>query len=346
MWKRWLIGALSLVAVLAMACGSDEDDVSNAVAGAPTSLPATAQATELIKVSFALDWFPNSNHAGIYEAVERGFFVDEGLDVNIYVPGDPSVVLSTIAAGQDDFGVSYQSVLLQARSEGVPVVSVTGIVQHPLNSVMALEKSGITRPGDLKGKKVGFPGIVTDEGLLAAMLAVDGLTLDDVQMVNVGFDLTTALASGAVDAIVGAYWTHESILLEQEGFDVTVLRMEEWGVPDFYELIIAVSEDTIANRPDVVQSFVNALQRGHEAAIADPQGSITTLIKHNPDTVVEDLEREGIERVIPMWTEGAPEFGWQEAERWEAFTAWMKDQGLVSTDLDAAAAFTNEFVDN
>lgn len=327
MRKRWLIGVLSMVAVVALSCGSDESD-------------------ELTKVSFALDWFPNSNHAGIFEAVERGFFEDEGLDVNIYVPGDPSVVLSTIAAGQDDFGISYQSVLLQARSEGVPVVSVTGIVQHPLNSVMALETSGITRPADLKGKKVGFPGIVTDEGLLAAMLAADGLTIDDVEMVNVGFDLTTSLASGAVDAIVGAYWTHESILLEQEGFEVTVLRMEEWGVPDFYELVLAVSEDTVANRPDVVQSFVNALQRGHEAAIADAQASITNLIKHNPDIVVEDLEREGIEKLKALWTEGAPEFGWQEAERWEAFTSWMKDQGLVSADLDAAAAFTNEFVAN
>lgn len=338
MKKRWLIGVLSLVAVVALACGSDEEDVNSTVANAP--------AQELIKVTFALDWFPNSNHAGIFEAVERGYFVDEGLDVNIYVPGDPSVVLSTIAAGQDDFGVSYQAVLLQARSEGVPVVSVTGIVQHPLNSVMALESSGITRPGDLKGKKVGFPGIVTDEGLLAAMLASDGLTLDDVDMVNVGFDLTTSLASGVVDAIVGAYWTHESILLEQEGFDVTVMRMEDWGVPDFYELVIAVSEDTIANRPDVVRSFVKALQRGHEAAIADPQGSITTLIKHNPDTVVEDLEREGIKRVIPMWTEGVPKFGWQEAERWEAFTSWMKEQGLVSEDLDASAAFTNRFTED
>jgi len=344
MKMKWMICLLSLVTILAIACSSDGESVSDSE-NAATSIPATA-VPELTKVNFALDWFPNSNHAGIYEAIERGFFIDEGLDVNVYVPADPSVVLSTIGAGQDDFGVSYQSVLLQARSEGVLVKSIVGIVQHPLNSVMALESSGIKRPGDLAGKKVGFPGFQTDEDLLAVMLAEDGLTIDDVEMVNVGWDLTTSLASGVVDAIVGAYWTHESILLEQEGLPVTVLRMEEWGVPDFYELVIVASDDTVANRPEVVEAFVTAIQKGHEAAIADPQASITNLIKHNPDSVIEDLEREGIEKVKAMWIEGDLAFGWQEESRWVDFTNWLRDQGLVNADLNGADAFTNEFVAN
>ncbi len=344
MKMKWMIGLLSLVVIAAIACGSNGGSAADSQ-NAATSIPATA-APELTKVSFTLDWFPNSNHAGIYEAIERGFFEDEGLDVNVYVPADPSVVLATIGAGQDDFGVSYQSVLLQARSEGVPVKSVVGIVQHPLNSVMALESSGITRPGDLAGKKVGFPGFQTDVDLLTVMLAEDGLTTDDVEMVNVGYDLTTSLASGVVDAIVGAYWTHESILLEQEGLPVNVLRMEEWGVPDFYELVIAASDDTVANRPEIVEAFVTAIQRGYEAAIADPQGSITNLIKHNPDSVIEDLEREGIEKVKAMWIDGDLAFGWQQESRWVAFTNWLRDQGLVNADLNGADAFTNEFVAN
>ena len=130
--------------VAAVACGGDDEP------------------EELTKVSLALDWFPWSNHSGLYVAQERGYFEDEGLEVNIYVPGDPSTVLQTVGAGRDDFGISYQPELLLAREQGIEAVSIMAMVQHPLNSVMALTESGIVEPKDLKGKKVGAPGARLD----------------------------------------------------------------------------------------------------------------------------------------------------------------------------------------
>lgn len=297
-------------------------------------------------VSLALDWFPNSNHAGIYAALEQGYFEDEGLDIEVYTPADPASILQSVGAGRDDFGISYQTDLLQARNEGIPVTSIAAIAQHPLNSVMALESSGITRPSDLRGKKVGYPGIPSNEGLLATMLESDGLTLEDVELIDIGFALTTSLAAGTVDAIVGAYWTHESIVLELEGHPVNIMRMEDWGVPDFYELVLVASEDTVEDRGDVSQRVVRALSRGYEHAIANPQESIDIMVAREGDTVLEDVEREGVELLIPMWVDGvAPQFGWQESSRWTTFGDWMKQQGLVDQELDISAAFTNEFVE-
>ena len=94
----------------------------------------------------ALDWYPNSNHIGLFIAQEKGYFEEEGLDVTLYTPVDPSTVLQTVGSGADDFGISYQPDLLLARAQGVPVVAVVAMVQHPLNSVMALKSSGISRP--------------------------------------------------------------------------------------------------------------------------------------------------------------------------------------------------------
>ena len=185
--KSLLTVLTAVVLVIAFACGDDEP--------------------ERVSVSLALDWYPNSNHAGIYEAVRQGYFDEEGLDVNIYTPSDPSTILQTVGAGRDDFGINYQPDLLQARSKDIPVVAVTGIVQHPLNSIMTLTASGLTRPGDLRGKKIGHPGILSNEGMLETMLNFDGVELDEVEMVNVGFELVPALLGGRVDAVVGAYWT-------------------------------------------------------------------------------------------------------------------------------------------
>lgn len=295
------------------------------------------------RVSLALDWFPNSNHAGIYEAVKRGYFKDEGLEVNVYTPSDPSTVLQTVGAGRDDFGISYQPDLLQARSKGIPVVSVLGIVQHPLNSVMALETSAIKRPGDLKGKKVGHPNIASNKAMLATMLATDGLKLTDVEMVDVGFDLVPALLSGQVDAVVGAYWTHESILIELEGHKVNVMRMEQWGVPDFYELILVTNESTLKDRRDVVERFTRAFRKGFENAMANPQSSIDTLVELNRDSVTEPVERKGVELLVPVWKAEAPRFGWQAADRWRSFADWMIKEKFIRETLDPSKAFTNEF---
>lgn len=305
----------------------------------------TARDPGPVKVSLALDWFPNSNHAGIFVAVKEGYFAAEGLDVRVYTPADPSTVLQTVGAGRDDFGISYQPDVLQARSENIPVVAVLGIVQHPLNSVMTLESSGLTRPGALKGKKVGHPNIASNRAMLATMLEHDGIGIADVQLVDVGFDLVPALLSGRVDAVVGAYWTHESILMELEGHSVNIMRMEEWGVPDFYELVLVTSEETLSERKDVAERFTRAFRKGFETALANPQGSIDALIELNPDSVNEPLERAGVELLKPLWQAEAPRFGYQDTARWQGFGDWMKGQGFVRETLDITKAFTNQFAD-
>ncbi len=321
-------------ALLAAACGEAEPTATTA----PTATPTP----EVVSVSLALDWYPNSNHAGFYVAQDKGYYSDEGLDVDIVVPANPEDVLKTVGAGRDDFGVSYQAEVLLARGEGVPAKAIAAMVQHPLNSIMVLEDSGIERPRDLVGRNVGVTGIPFEESLFLSMLRHDGADVDDVTLVNVGYDLGPSLIGGKVDAIVGAYWTHESIAMEKQGYPVGVLRMEEWGVPDFYELVLVAGESLLSESPDVAKRFLRATAKGYADAIADPQAAVDILVEANPE-IDSDLESQGIGLLAPLWEEAGAPFGSQTAERWESLAQWMKSEGLLGQDVVAADAFTSEY---
>lgn len=309
-------------------------------------LASACGAGEKTKVRLALDWYPNANHVGLYIAQEKGYFADENLEVEMYTPVDPSTVLQTVGAGADDFGINYQTDLLLARAQGVPVVSIAAIVQHPLNIVMALKESGIARPRDMVGKKVGYPGIPANEPLLDTMLKADGARgLKDVELVNVGWDLVPAVIGKTVDACIGCYISHESIMAENAGYPVNVLRMEQWGVPDFYELILVTSESKLAKDPDVIQRLVRAIVRGYKDAMANPQAAVDTLLAGTEEEVDEAIERPGVNVLAPLWDGGIPSFGWQTQERWASYAAWMHETGQLSQPVDPAAAFTNRFVE-
>ena len=295
------------------------------------------------KVTVALDWYPNANHAGLFLAEARGHFAAEGLSVELYTPADPTLVLQTVGAGRDTFGISYQTDLLLARDQGVPVVSVAALVQHPLLGVMAKKERGITRPRDLVGETVGYPGIASQEAFLATMLEADGAALDDVELVNVGFDLLPAVLSDRAAAVMGAYWTHETILAERQGVAVDVLRVEAWGVPDYYELVLVASEETVAEDAATVRGFLRAMQRGYAEAVAEPGPALAALGAASPE-LDRAVEAEGLALLAPVWTDGVPAFGTQTAARWETYAAWMVERGLIGADLDVAAAFTTELL--
>ncbi|PKB80897.1 MAG: hypothetical protein BZY88_07750 [SAR202 cluster bacterium Io17-Chloro-G9] len=324
--KRLILGMVFVVAlILAVGCGGQE---------------------EVTKIKLALDWYPNANHAGIFVAQEKGYFTDENLEVEFYTPVDPSTVNQTVAAGADDFGINYQPDLLMARAQGVPVVSIAALVQHPLNSVQTLKTSGIVRPRDLVGKKVGYPGIPINEPLLDTMLKYDGVEggLEEVELVNVGFNLAEVLINESVDACIGCYFSHESFLIENQGHPVNIMRMEEWGVPDFYELVLVASEKTLEERPKVAQRLVRALMKGYSEAAANPSAAVDTLLSGTKQEVDEAIERPGILVIAPLWTEAGP-VGWQTSEKWTNFADWLHANGLVDSPIDGNAAFTNQFVD-
>jgi len=296
------------------------------------------------ELSLALDWYPNSNHAGIYSAIDEGFFDEEGIKLSVYTPSDPTAIISSVASGRDDFGLSYHPDILQAQSAGLEIVSVLSISQHPLNSIMTLKKSSIKNPSDLKGKVVGYPGIPSNKAMLETVLSSQNININDVETVDVGFELVKALVSGSVDAIIGAYWTHESIVMELQGYEIEIMRLEEWGVPDYYELILITNKSFLEENKSEVEKVVNSFKKGYEFSIRNPQESITSLISIVGEEIVEeDVERAGVELLIPMWQSNNLPFGHQDISKWEETYEWMYQNNFLEKELITENLFTDEF---
>jgi putative hydroxymethylpyrimidine transport system substrate-binding protein len=326
---RRRMAALGIVLALALAvtaCG---------VPGAGSSGPT--------KVSVVLDWYPWGNHAGLYLAQQRGYFKAQGLDVNIHPPSNPDDILKLVGQGTDTFGISYETDVISARASGVPVVSIAALVQHPLNTVMTLKGSGITHPKQLEGKKVGTPGIPSDEALLRTMMAADGGSIDKVQLVNVGEDILSALLGGKVDAIIGGYPVHEAIVAQQQGHPVDIMKVQDWGVPDYYELVLVTNDSMVKQHPDTVRKFMAAVEHGYNDAIADHAAALDALSAASKD-VDRKVEGPGIDALAPYWTDNVPEFGWQTADRWQKYADWMQQNKLIDKHVNAQDCFTTAFL--
>ena len=209
---------------------------------------------------------------------------------------------------------------------------------------MTLKKSSIKNPSDLKGKVVGYPGIPSNKAMLETVLSSQNININDVETVDVGFELVKALVSGSVDAIIGAYWTHESIVMELQGYEIEIMRLEEWGVPDYYELILITNKSFLEENKSDVEKVVNSFKKGYEFSIKNPQESITSLISIAGEEIVEeDVERAGVELLIPMWQSNNLPFGHQDISKWEETYEWMYQNNFLEKELIIENLFIDEF---
>ncbi len=294
----------------------------------------------LTKVSLVLDWYPWANHTGLYLAQSRGYFKAE---VDIHQPSNPEDVLKVVAAGTDNFGISYQTDVLTSRAAGIPVKSIAAMVQHPLNTVMSLQSSGITRPKGLEGKKVGVPGVPSDTPLLQTMLGADGASIDKVEQINVGFDLMPALLSGKVDAIIGGYEVHEAILAERQGKPVNAMKVQDWGVPDYYELALVSSDAMLKENPETVRKFLRAVSKGYADAQREQGAALDALLAGYPDAD-RKVEEPGLARLAPLWTAGVSRYGEQTAARWQGYADWLRARNLLDKDVAVNDCFTTDYL--
>ena len=299
---------------------------------------AAPEGEALETVDVILDWYPNAVHAFLYQAIDKGYFAEEGLQVNIQFPSNTTDPLTMTAADQADIGFYYQEDTIIAKAnEDVPVQVLGTVVQEPVSVICSLAEKGIETPEDLIGKTIGYTGTRFGEIAVAQVLESVGATLEDVELIDVGLDLMSAITTGNVDAAYGCFLNHEVPALEEQGFAVNCMNLPDYGVPNYYAIVLVTGEKRLEENRDKYARFLRACQKGFAEMQSDPEGSLQLMLENqNAESfpLTESVERRSYELLLPiMDTEDSP-FLYQDPAVWEENIRWLLSEGMIETAFD------------
>ena len=296
------------------------------------------QKAEMEKVTLLLDWFPNVDHAPLYVAQENKVFAKHGLEVELLWGGDPDAPLKLVAAEKYPFAVSYQQSVTIARAseEVLPVKSIGLLVEHPLNTISFLKKTGIKTPADFKGKKIGYTVAPLDVLLFNAIAANAGLSEDDYELINVSTNISASLLSGQIDAVIGPFRNYEINELKLEGAEADYFALEKHGIPDYYELVIVSNDAYLEKHPETAKKLMTAIQEAIQFTKENPDETLKLFFKANPDAR-KDLEELAFRDTLDVFATTQV----QSVEKWNAFAKFAYEKGLISKTVEATDCFIN-----
>lgn len=277
----------------------------------------------LDKFTVLLDWFVNPDHGPIIIAQEKGYFAEQGLEVEIIAPADPSDPPKLVAAGKGDLAISYQTSQHLHVAEGLPLLRVGTLIATPLNCLLVLKNGPIKKIADLQGSKIGFSVAGVEEVLLTAVLGKHGVSLDSVELVNVNFSLSPSLMSKQVDAVIGAYRNFELNQMEIEGIEGRCFYIEEEGVPTYDELIYVAHSELMEVAK--IRRFLRATELATQFIVNNPQES-WEIFRSTAAELDDELN-------AMAWVDTLPRFALRpealDEGRYQRFEQFLSESGLI-----------------
>jgi NitT/TauT family transport system substrate-binding protein len=302
-----------------------------------SSEPAQAP-DELLRLRLPMGYIPDPQYAPLYVAVEKGYFAEEGFDIEFDYSFETDG-MALVGANELPFAIVGGDQVILARAQGIPVVYVLEWYQRYPIAIVSKTAAGIEEPADLVGRTVGLPGFfgASYVGYVGLLLA-NGLTQDVVEAVDVGFTQVETLMSDQAEAVV-VFANNEPIQLANMGEAVNVIQ-----VADTIDLVfngIVTNEETIKNNPELVEGFTRAMLRGLADTLADPDEAYETSKKYVEG--LDDSRREVLEASLEMWE--AETLGYTEAATWDRTQEILLEMGLLDEPVENLdAAYSNEFI--
>lgn len=332
MKKRMLAVLLSVLLVTAMTgCGSKKEEAGDG---------------KLKKITFVLDWTPNTNHTGIYVAKEKGYFKEARLDVEIVQPPEDGAEV-LVGSGKAQFGVSFQDTMMPAviGDDALPIKAVAAVLQHNTSGIVSRKGEGIKRPKGLEGKKYATWNQDIEKAILKQVVEKDKGNFSKVKMIpSTVTDEVSALKSKKVDAI-WIYYGWAGIATEVAGLDTDYFAFKDIDpVFDYYTPVIIGNSDWMKENEETAKAFLSAAKKGYEYAIEHPEDAGNILCEASPE-LDSKMVQASQKYMKDQYKAEVEQWGYINPKRWNAFYDWISEKGLSKTKIPENTGFTNDYLE-
>lgn len=309
------------------------------------TIPVYGEKEETEKLTFVLDWTPNTNHTGLYVAQSLGYFEDQGLEVEIVQPPEDGAN-TLVASGKAQFGVSFQDSMAPgvAGDNALPVTAVAALIQHNTSGIVSRKGEGMDRPKGMEGKKYATWDGPIEVAMIQNAVEKDGGDFSKVEMIpSTVTDEVSALESKSVDAI-WIFYAWAGVKFELSGIDTDYFAFKDINpVFDYYTPVVIANNDFLKDEPETAEKFLTALRDGYEYAIENPGEAADILCEAAPELDPE-LVLASQEYLKDQYKAEVDQWGYIDPERWNAFYQWLNENELTETEIPENAGFSNDYL--
>lgn len=336
--KKKIYAGLAVIglSLLLGACGTKEE----------TKDQNTAGEGDLTKITFVLDWTPNTNHTGIYVAAENGYYEEAGLEVEIVQPPEDGAEM-LVGNGKAEFGVSFQDSMMPGLTgdDALPIEAVAAIVQHNTSGIISRKGEGLDRPQGMEGKKYATWNLDLEKATVQHIVEKDGGDFSKVELIpSTVTDEVSALESKTVDAI-WVFYGWGGIATEIAGLETDYFSFIDIDdVFDIYSPVIVGNTKWMKDNAETTKAFLAATKKGYEFAIENPQEAGEILCEAEPELDAE-LVQASQEYMKDQYKAEVEQWGYIEPARWNGFYNWVNENGLTEIELEENLGFNNDYLE-
>lgn len=297
------------------------------------------------KITFVLDWTPNTNHTGLYVAQNQGYFEEEGLEVEIVQPPEDGAD-ALVASGKAQFGVSFQDSMAPgvAGENALPTTAVAALVQHNTSGIISRKGEGMDTPKGMEGKKYATWDAPVEKAMIKNVVEQDGGDFSKVEMIpSTVTDEVSALKSKSVDSI-WVFYAWAGVATEVAGLETDYFAFKDMNpVFDYYTPVVIANNSFLEEKPETAKAFLKALKKGYEFAIEKPEEAAKILCEASPE-LDEKLVLASQEYLKDEYKAEVEQWGYIDPARWNAFYQWLNDNDLAETEIPENAGFSNDYL--